>query len=258
MTRLRTIISLAVLAGVVSIALAPMGQASTETPLTTCGQVITTNAFLTRDLTCPGLAGVVVGASRITINLNGFTLRGDHSAGRYGIDDLSGFDEVTVENGSVRDFDYGVVGFGADRLLLSDIDASQNTNGGIFIAGVATQIQSSGASGNGGDGVYIMGTSASVRSFTAIGNAGSGIYVSGAFSRIRLSAASRDGSDGIVVVGNAARLESNWAEANGRPESLSGGARLGIHVFGYTVVPTGTNIARDNSDPAQCRPKSLC
>jgi hypothetical protein len=239
MTRRRTLVTLALLGAVVSTALAPPGHASGSTPITTCGQVVRTNAFLTRDLTCAGQAGVVVGAS-------GFTLDGDRSFGRYGVDDLNGFDGVTVENGVVRNFDYGLVGFGANRLVVSGLVASGNTSGGIFVVGSTPQIQSSRALRNGEDGIYVLGASAAVQSSTASANAGSGIYVSGAFSRIRSS------------TGNAARLEHNRTEANGVTVASSDWAHLGILVFSYTTAPTGTNVARDNSDPAECRPRSLC
>ena len=43
------------------------------TPITNCGQVVTTNALLTQDLTCAG-PGVIVGASGVTIALNGHVL----------------------------------------------------------------------------------------------------------------------------------------------------------------------------------------
>ena len=214
--------------------------------------------MLTRDLACAGRAGVVVGASGITINLNGFTLDGDRSFGRYGVDDLNGFDRVTVEDGVVRNFDYGLVGFGANRLVVSGLAASGNTSGGIFVVGSTPQIQSSKALRNGEDGIYVLGTSATVQSSTASANAGSGIYVSGAFSRIRSSTASGNASDGIVVAGNAARLEHNRTEENGVTVDSSDWARLGILVFSYSTAPTGTNVARDNSDPAECKPRSLC
>ena len=258
MTRRRTLVTVALLGAVVSTVLAPLGHARGETPITTCGQVVRTNALLTRDLSCAGRAGVVVGASGITINLNGFTVHGDRSSGRYGIDDLNGFDRVTVENGVVRNFDYGLVGFGANRLVVSGLVVSGNTSGGIFVVGSTPQIQSSKALRNGEDGIYVLGTWATVQSSTGSANAGSGIYVSGAFSRIRSSTASDNDSDGIVVAGNAARLEHNRTEANGVTVGTSDWARLGILVFSYTTAPTGTNVARDNTDPAECKPRSLC
>ena len=115
------------------------------------------------------------------------------------------------------------------------------------------------ASGNGGDGIYVLGLSATVQSSTSSANGGSGIYLSGVSSEIRSSTASGNAADGIVVVGNGARLEHNRTDANGLTRNASEGlARLGILVFGTTTPPTGRNVARDNSDPTECKPSSLC
>jgi hypothetical protein len=250
---------LLVLAALVLAGAAPDANAQGGTPITTCGQVVKTNAFLIHNLSCPGQPGVVVGASGITINLNGFVLYGNRSFGRYGVDDMDGFDGVTVENGVVRDFEYGLVGFGADRLVLAGLVTSGNADGGIFVVGSSTQIQSSKASANGGDGIYVLGLSTMVRSSAATANDGNGIYLSGAFSQIQSSTASANVADGIVFVGNAARIDHNRTEANGNAGSTASGARrLGILVVGYTTAPTGVNIAQRNSDPAQCKPRSLC
>ena len=250
---------LLVLGALVLALVASEANAEREMPITTCGQVVKTNAFLTHDLTCSGRAGVVVGAPGITINLNGFALQGDGSFGRYGVDDMHGFDGVTVENGVVRGFDYGLVGFGANNLVLEGLVDSGNASGGIFVVGSSAQIQSSRASGNGGDGICALGLSAAVQSSTASANDGNGIYLSGDFSRILSSTASTNVADGIVVVGNTARLDHNRTEANGNIGSIHSAARrLGILVVGNTTAPTGANIADRNSDPAQCRPTSLC
>ena len=60
----------------VLVAAAPEAQAA-GTPITQCGQTVTTNAVLTQNLVCAG-DGVIVGASGITIDLKGFRLRGDN------------------------------------------------------------------------------------------------------------------------------------------------------------------------------------
>lgn len=249
---------LAVLAAVVSAAAASAGQAQERTPIRACGQVVRQSAVLTRDLYCRGLSGVVIGAPGITIDLKGFTLRGDRTPGSYGIDDLRGYDRVTIENGALRNFDYGLVGFAADRLVVSGVHASGNAGGGLFVAGAAATVSASTASGNGGDGVYVLGASTDIRSTTASGNLGNGIYVSGTSAAIRWSVASGNAHHGIAVSGDAAVVEGNRAEANGVAAGASGLGGLGLGVFGYTKAPVGTNVARGNDDSAQCRPASLC
>jgi parallel beta-helix repeat protein len=70
-----------------------------------CGKVVTANFTLTHDLlNCPG-DGLVVGANGITINLNGKTLDGV-SIGAGIVN--NGFDRVTIRNGRIQGFNYGV------------------------------------------------------------------------------------------------------------------------------------------------------
>jgi hypothetical protein len=45
-------------------------------PITTCGQTVTTSAILAHDLTCAG-PGIIVGASGITIDLEGHAISGN-------------------------------------------------------------------------------------------------------------------------------------------------------------------------------------
>ena len=102
-----------------------------------------------------------VGASGITIDLKGFTLRGDGSGLDHGIDDkVGGFDGLTVKNGVIVNFVDGIhaggdVGGDADHVSVSEVVVSGNT-AGISIEGDFATVQSVSASGN-GDGVYVDG-----------------------------------------------------------------------------------------------------
>jgi hypothetical protein len=80
-----------------------------------CGATVKHNVTLTGDMDCSasGTNGINVGKSAITINLNGHTLTGPggDTCCTFGIEDSSvGYDKVTLENGTVRDF-YGAVRF---------------------------------------------------------------------------------------------------------------------------------------------------
>jgi hypothetical protein len=271
-------IVLTAIAAVALVAVAPEANGGGGTPITSCGQVVTTNAFLTQDLTCPGSAGIVVGASGITIDLKGFDLVGDRS-GHHGIDDTAGHGAVTVKNGVVRNFTFGVIGLG-DKISVSNLVAAGNLSDGIFLTGNAAKIQSSTASGNGfrgigvgGDsalihrstvsgnashGIGVGGNSAKIQSVTASGNGGTGIVVSGLAASIQRSAASGNGSNGILADGDAAKVNGNRTEGNGFPDGASDNAGLGIATSGYTTAPVGKNVARGNDDPAECSPALLC
>jgi parallel beta-helix repeat protein len=70
-----------------------------------CGKVVTANFKLKHDLlNCPGDA-LVVGANGITIDLNGKTIDGV-SIGAGVVN--NGFDRVTIRNGKIQGFNYGV------------------------------------------------------------------------------------------------------------------------------------------------------
>lgn len=71
-----------------------------------CGQVVTTNTTFTNSLAgCAG-GGLVIGASGITVDLNGHTIQGTG----LGVGIMNnGHSDVTIRNGAVLDFDHGVV-----------------------------------------------------------------------------------------------------------------------------------------------------
>ena len=247
------------LAGVVALVLvvvvAPEATGGGGTPITSCGQTVTTSAVLTQSLNCTG-SGVIVGASGITIDLKGFTIRANFATG-YGIDDTGGFDNVTVKNGVLRNFEEGILAWnGADKFSVLNVVASGNVFYGFDIRGDFIKIQSSTASGNGDTGVNAVGGSASIKSMAASGNY-LGIRIIGNSGSIKSSTASGNHGYGITVSGNAASLKSNYTDGNG----FAGGSDLGglgINVTNYTTPPVGKNTARGNDDPSECQPATLC
>jgi hypothetical protein len=209
-------------------------------------------------------------------------LRGDRSAGHYGVDDQGGFDQLTVRNGVVRTFYLGVAAFNfADKVVVSGVLASGNVIAGISLSGFSDSVKSSTGSGNGDTGIAVGGTagakvqsstasgngsyginaggaSASVKSSTATGNGILGINIDGPSASLISSIASGNGEGGISVNGDATQIKGNRAEANGFAGGSSDLAGLGIVAFGYTKAPVGTNIARGNDDTAECNPAFLC
>ena len=103
--------------------------APAKAPSLSCGSVVTTDVRLGHDLVdCP-VHGLVVGASGITIDLNGHTIDG---GGPF--ESLSGiFNEtytgVTVRNGEIRDFSRGVEGYQAHGGTYSRLDVSASIEG---------------------------------------------------------------------------------------------------------------------------------
>jgi hypothetical protein len=208
-----------ILAAMIVVLVAPGAvEGSSGMAITSCGQTLTTNGFLVDDLSCAG-DGVIAGAPKITIDLRGFTLRGDGGGSDTGIDD-TGFDGVKVENGVVRNFGFGV-GIDADGTSVSAIVASANVSDGIIVTAVGgtASVTSSTASGNGANGIDIHAVSASIASSSAYGNAIQGIIVQGAptlmKSSIKSSSASGNADSGLYVSGDAMSISSATAIGNG-------------------------------------------
>ncbi|HEX2041488.1 MAG TPA: right-handed parallel beta-helix repeat-containing protein [Acidimicrobiales bacterium] len=97
-----------------------------------CGSVVTSSVTLDRDLgPCDG-DGLVVQGSNITLNLGGHTLTGNNTA-NFGVEEqagihLIGASRVTVRNGTVRNFDAGVVIDGGSGNTVTGVLAQDNAN----------------------------------------------------------------------------------------------------------------------------------
>jgi hypothetical protein len=256
------------------------GQAGGGTPFTGCGQVATTNVFLTGSWYCPGEDGIVVAAAGITIDLKGFRLRGDRSTGNHGIQN-PGFNEVTIKNGVIRNFDDGVHSSGAsDSLRISSLLVSGNASNGISVTGDSVSVKSSTSAGNAGVGVLVGGAAATVQSSTssgnqsagfnlsgdsvsikssrAFGNNGHGIIAVGTGAKVLSSTAVGNALNGILVLGDAALIKANRTEANGFAGGVSDANGYGIEAAVFTISPVGTNVARGNDALNDCTPSSLC
>jgi large repetitive protein len=221
---------LAAMAALVVFAIAPEANAGGGVAITSCAQLVTTNAFLTQDLYCPGTGGVIVGASGIAIDLKGFTLRGDGFSG-YGIDDRSGYDQLAVKNGVVRSFHKGVSALsGADKVSVSGVVASGNDEEGIRIEGASATVNSSTASGNGDSGIFLNGAPVSVNSSTAAGNGQDGLRIFSAAASVKSSKVSGNRGDGISVGGIAAIAATD----------VSGNGHTGIHTTQSATISAST------------------
>jgi parallel beta-helix repeat protein len=89
-----------------------------------CGQVIRASTTITNSLAgCAG-DGLVIGASGITVDLNGHTIQGTGLG--VGIQN-NGHDDVTIRNGALLNFDHGVVlGPGTVRNAVTGMTLSGN------------------------------------------------------------------------------------------------------------------------------------
>jgi parallel beta-helix repeat protein len=121
--------------------LAVLGAGQALASQVSCGDTITTDTTLHRDLVnCPS-NGIVIGADDITLDLNGHTIDGDGEPTEDCADDEicdvgvanDGHTRVTVTGGSVREFGDGILLVSASHNRLRQLSASGNLLRGILI-----------------------------------------------------------------------------------------------------------------------------
>jgi len=146
-----------------------------------CGDVVTHDVRLTRDLVgCPA-AGLVVGAHGVKIDLAGHSLRGTRS-GNAGIDDFAGYDGTTVVGGTLRDFTFGIaLSGGARHNRVSDVSISGADGAGVLaVETTDNRIQADTFSAV-NTGIEIYGASRNrVERNTITGTTGAGVEVDAA------------------------------------------------------------------------------
>ena len=112
--------------------------------MVSCGSVITQDTTLTRDLNCPG-NGLVVAASGVTVDLNGYTISSSE-AGRTAADRMTNFDGnsgILVSNadhvsivglGKIVGFSRGIAFIGSSNGMVEDV-AIRDNDAGLYMSG---------------------------------------------------------------------------------------------------------------------------
>ena len=136
-------------------------QAAAEQPK--CGDTISADTTLHHDLVNCSKNAIVIGADGITLDLNGHLIDGDETSSSKTCDCAvfnDGHDGVTVRDGSVREFDIGVLVEHARHNRLLDISSSRNHFQGLgFFHSARSLVKNS--SGNGstshdGSGMFLI------------------------------------------------------------------------------------------------------
>jgi large repetitive protein len=236
-----------------------------------CGDTITADTTLDRDLVnCP-VNGLVIGADNITLDLRGHTIDGDGAlvpeedcpvgaTCDVGVDNNAGHDDVTIKGGSIREFAVAVVVFGTHRDRIRRIAASRNDFVGIVIGGSAdirrsvdTSVEDSSSvdNGEGSTGILMLGNQRGriERSFVS-GNGDGGIVV-GDSEDVRVAGNFVTGQPfgGIVLEGDDRTVvTANHVVRNGDGILVSGHENRVVHnlianAFGCEEGGCGAGIA---------------
>ena len=186
-----------------------------------CGDVLTQDTRLDGDVVCGGapddpLTGVSIAAGGLTLDLNGFTIRGpnagEQAEDQWGVRTSGELRSVTIKNGTLEGFSEAlslalsegkVHDLGADgRIRLSGsgnvIRDSEVSDGdtGLEVRGDGNRILRNVIWGGDGDGIFASGAGNRLIGNTAIAFQGAGIRVEG-FSDVLIRRNDVSGSFGI-------------------------------------------------------------
>jgi parallel beta-helix repeat protein len=206
----RRVCGLAVLAGgALTFGAVPAAQAATVV----CGQVITANTTVSNNLSgCTG-DGLVIGANNIVLNLNGKTISGTNN--NTGIS-FNGYNHVTVQNGRVQHFSYGLYNDGPDNTI-SKVTSTANSYTGIYVTGDRAKVNQSPVTNNGSYGLRSYDAdNGTFSGITATGNDDYGIYLDG------------------------------WSTGNTVTQSTASNNNIGIYLCGQTNATVTKSTANNN------------
>lgn len=121
--------------------------------------------------------GITITTGDVTLDLCGFSLVGV-TGSFHGIEVLSGLENVTIKNGTLRNWNgSGVEAVGAAKVRLDELSSCSNSGGGLR-AGQNALVSNSRVIDNGSRGILVMNGS-EIRSCIARGNGGHSIQTGG-------------------------------------------------------------------------------
>jgi large repetitive protein len=217
----------------------------------TCGQVITEDTTLRSDLgPCPG-DGLVIGARKVTLDLNGHAIVGDDTGDLYEGDigvKGEGYARTVIKNGEIHDFFKSIKLDRADRSRVRDItDAGTNycrvgpdvqvlrSRGTKIKHSVACAVQD-------GIGFVVSGSHSEIENNIASGQGveGSGFKVSGFHNEI--SGNSNLDLGGIKIHGSRNRVRGNYVEGGELSIFLVEGARNRVARNSIPFIENGLQV----------------
>ena len=210
-----------------------------------CGDTITADTTLDSDLeNCPN-NGVVIGAAGITLDLNGHRIDGDGTPAASCCDAgvlNEGFNGVTVEHGSVREFELGGFTGGVRKNRVLDIGSTRNVFFGWLMSESSRSVIRAGAFRRNippeGDGLGLFGCDhIRIRNNAIRHHNGPGIHIQDSHHNLVKGNVFSRNSPAITLGGDERPAEANRNRIR-RNEITEGG--------GILVGPGNRNIIAKN------------
>lgn len=237
----------AAVAGAIGGSLVAAGPAQAVVPA--CGTTITTSIVLTGDmLNCPGTA-LRVNASNVVIDLNGHTLDGPGATlnGSAGVLVAPGITGVTVKNGHIQEFAFGVgLANNVSGSDVSGLDLVGNGGGVVTVTtvqGVASvtnnnHVHANSVAGNSFQGISMLGSGNWVESNDITANSSAGLRIA-------------NGDDNLVENNRLTRdrmIVNNATNTVVRNNETNGAQLTGILVVDSPNTTVSTNQSSSNGD----------
>jgi hypothetical protein len=193
--------------------------------------------YLTRDVSVTGAQnGITISASRVSLDLGGFTVDGDKTVGTFGIfvGNVAPVANVTITNGTVQDFHIGVDSAATPWVEISGVRAIGNIRG--FHLGGTSLLHDCLSDSNQEAGIHIAGSNNVVRECQSFGPGGHGLSVAGGNNLVERSLLGT-----IHDVGFDTNFRENIVLGN-FVLTANGGAKLLDNICGNPVTNPAGNI----------------
>lgn len=137
--------------------------------------------YLTRNITIAGAqTAITISASDVTLDLGGFTIRGDDTLSSFAIV-VTGppgtHSRIAISNGHVVDVHQGVIVLNGRDVRVDNVHAFSNERG--FQLGDSSAISNCTSNHNSQYGIIVSGSRSSVSNCNVIGNGHDGVFLSG-------------------------------------------------------------------------------
>ena len=179
--------------------------------------------YLTSNISVAGVPAVIIRASNVTLDLNGFTIAGNLD--NLGVVLAGNTFNVIVRNGTIRNFAQGLLNGGVTTVGLSNLTIAENLRNGVGFDRDAIGVFIDGCTilRNQEDGILALGSNMVITNSTVVSNGHDGIELSG--------------SANVVIRGN--RVDDNgWSGVHAEIQ-FAGDSAPGGTIFDNVLFHNG-------------------
>ena len=198
--------------------------------------------YLTRNISVTGaVTPITIIASDVTLDLGGFTIDGDDTAGTYGILLHGTADRTRIRNGSIVDFNFGISAEQATEVTIDNLEVHSSFRG--ISLGPASRLLDCYVKGTTETAIFEPGDGSEVRDCRVSGGT-TGIHLQGLANHVMGSTISSTNL-GMLVSGrlNVVRDNTFPGNTNGDIDVTDDNNLFVDNVFSCVVVGSGIEIA---------------